>query len=66
MNTLVDFFAFTKGVQYLMAIVFVLAFSAFWLVVYGKRKGLALKMGVLIYLALGFLLMVGSCLTTGP
>jgi len=66
MNTFLELSAFTKGVQYLIAIAFVLAFCGFWLIVYGKRKGLALKMTMLMYLLLGFVLMVGSRLSARP
>ncbi len=66
MNTLLDFFAFTKGVEYLIAIAFIIAFGAFWLVVYGRGKRLGLKIGVMSYLVLGFILMLGSCLATRP
>ena len=66
MNTLLNFFAFTKGVEYLIAIAFLIAFSALWLVVYGKGRGLGIKIGVMSYLVLGFILMLGSCLARRP
>jgi len=65
-NSILNFFAFTKGVEYLIAIAFIIAFSALWLIVYGKGKGLGLKIGVMLYLVLGFILMLGSCLATRP
>jgi len=65
-NSLINFFAFTKGVEYLIAIAFIIAFSALWLIVYGKGKGLGWKIGLMSYLVLGFILMLGSCLATRP
>jgi hypothetical protein len=66
MNTLLDFLAFTKSVEYLIAIAFIIGFSIFWIVLYGERKGMAIKVGLLSYLLLGFILMVGSCLSARP
>lgn len=66
MNTFLDFFAFTKGIEYLIAIAFIIAFSALWLIVYGKGKGLGWKIGGILYLVLGIILMLGSCLATRP
>ena len=66
MNTFLDFFAFTKGVEYLIAIAFIIGFTAFWLIVYGKGKGWGLRIGLMAYLVLGFILMVGSCVTNRP
>ncbi len=66
MSTFLDFFAFTKGVGYLIAITFIIAFIAFWQIIYGARKGLVIKIALLLYLVLGFLIMIGSCLTNRP
>lgn len=66
MNNILDLFAYTKGVEYLIAIAFIIAFSLFWFIVYGKGKGLAFKIVLLSYLVLGFILMLGSCLATRP
>lgn len=66
MDTVLNFFAYTKGVEYLIAIAFIIGFSALWLIVYGKGKGLGLKVGLMLYLVLGFILMLGSCLATRP
>ena len=66
MNTFLDMFAFTKGVEYLIAIAFIFAFAVFWLIVYGKGKGLMLKIVLLSYLVLGFILMMGSCVANRP
>ena len=66
MDTLLDFMTFTKGVEYLLAIAFVIAFIAFWQWVYGRRKGMLIRIAVLLYLVLGLFILVGSCLTTAP
>ena len=66
MDTLLNFFAYTKGVEYLISIAFIIGFSALWLIVYGKGKGLGLKIGLMLYLVLGFVLMLGSCVATRP
>lgn len=66
MNTFLDYLTFTKGVEYLLAIAFLIAFIAFWLWVYGREKGKTIRIAVLLYLVLGFVILVGSCLTTAP
>ncbi len=58
---------FTKGVEYLIAIAFVLAFVAFWLIVYGKKsKGRLISIGVLSWLVIGLMILVGSCVMSVP
>ena len=66
MNNLLEFLAFTKGVEYLIAIAFIIGFCIFWIVLYGEKRGMAVKVGLLAYLLVGFILMVGSCLTARP
>ena len=66
MDSLLHFFAFTKGVEYLIAIAFIIAFTALWLILYGTGRGLGWKIGLLLYLTLGFILMLGSCLAIRP
>lgn len=66
MSTLLEFITFTKGVEYLIAIAFLIAFIAFWQLVYGRRKGLVTRIAVLSYMVVGILIVVGSCLTTAP
>lgn len=66
MDTYLNFLTLTKGVEYLLAIAFLIAFIAFWQWVYGSGKGKVIKMAVLLYLVLGFFILVGSCLTTAP
>lgn len=57
---------FTKGIEYLLAIAFVIGFLAFWQLVYGAGKGLAFRVAVLAYLALGPAVLAASCLGTVP
>lgn len=66
MNNLLEFLAFTKGVEYLIAIAFIIGFCIFWIVLYGEKRRMAVKVCLLAYLLLGFILMVGSCLTARP
>ncbi len=66
MHSLLDFFAFTKGVEYLSAIAFLIIFAVFWLMIYGSKKSLVPKIVSLLYVLLGFALMMGSCLSTRP
>jgi hypothetical protein len=66
LSTFLDLFAFTKGIEYLIAIASIFGFIAFWFIIYGKGKGSRLKIALLGYLVLGFILMVGSCLATRP
>jgi hypothetical protein len=66
MNSLLDFFAFTKGVEYLSAIAFFLVLAVFWLMVYGSKKSLVPRIVSLLYVLVGFVLMIGSCFATRP
>ena len=66
MNTLLGFITFTKGVQYLIAIGFLLAFIAYWQLIYGRGKGRVITIAVLSYFVLGIVNLLGSCLTTAP
>lgn len=66
MSSLIDFFAFTKGVEYLIAIAFIITFAVFWLMIYGKGKTVVPKVVSLLYVLVGLFLMVGSCLATRP
>ena len=66
MNSLLDFFAFTKGVEYLTAIAFIILFGVFWLMIYGPKKSLVPRIVSLVYVLIGFMLMMGSCLATRP
>lgn len=66
MNTLLGFMTFTKGMEYLIAIAFLIAFIAFWQLVYGRGKGLVIRIALLVYMVLGLGILVASCLTTVP
>ncbi len=66
MDTLLEVMTFTKGVEYLIAIGFLLAFIVFWQLVYGRGKGRVITIAVLSYMVLGIMILVGSCLTTAP
>ncbi len=66
MDSLLEFLSFTKGIEYLIGIGFLIAFIAFWQLVYGKGKGLVIKIAVLSYMVLAFILLVVSCLNTAP
>jgi uncharacterized membrane protein (UPF0182 family) len=66
MNTMLEFITFTKGVEYLIAIGFVIAFIAFWQLVYGHGKGRIVTIAVLFYMVLGIAILIGSCLSTAP
>lgn len=65
MSTLLEFITFTKGVEYLIAIGFVVAFTAFWQLVYGRGKGRIVTIAVLSCIVLGIAILVGSCLPNG-
>ena len=66
MDTLLGFMTFTKGVEYLLAIGYLIAFVAFWLLVYGKGRGTAIKVAALSYMVIGIILVMASCVTTPP
>ncbi|MDP2917682.1 MAG: hypothetical protein Q8O16_07130 [Dehalococcoidia bacterium] len=66
MNTLLEFITFTKGMEYLIAIGFLLAFIGFWQLVRGKGKGRIITIAVMAYLVIGIMIVLGSCLAPGP
>lgn len=66
MNSLLEFTTFTKGIEYLIAIAFLIAFIVFWQLVYGRGKRRVITIAVLSYMVLGIIIVVGSCLTTAP
>ena len=66
MNTLLEFIMFTKGVEYLIAIGFLVAFIAFWQLVYGRGKGRVITIAVLSYMVLAIIILAGSCVTMAP
>jgi hypothetical protein len=62
MNTLLEFLTFTKGIEYLIAIGFILTFVGFWLIVYGKGKRRFLALALLSWMVIGIAILLGSCL----
>lgn len=66
MDTLVEFFTFTKGIQYLIAIGFLISFVAYWQLMYGSGKRRMITIAVLSYMVLGMIILVSSCLTAAP
>ncbi|MBI2907980.1 MAG: hypothetical protein HYX92_10030 [Chloroflexi bacterium] len=66
MDTLLEFTTFTKGIGYLIAIGFLIAFIAFWQLVYGRGKGRVTVIAALSYMVLGIAILVASCLSSTP
>ena len=60
MDTILGIATFTKGVEYLIAVGFLITFVIFWQLVYGRRKGQLKTVGVLAYLVLGIGFLVDS------
>ncbi len=66
MGTLLGFMTYTKGVEYLIAIGFLLGFVAFWQWSYGKARRHLVAIGVLLYLLVTIGIVAGSCLSSPP
>ncbi|MBA7641642.1 hypothetical protein ES703_49327 [subsurface metagenome] len=66
MDSLLEFITFTKGMEYLIAIGFLIAFIVFWQLVYGRGKGRVITIAVLSYMVLAIIILVGSCATMAP
>ena len=66
MDSLLEFITFTKGMEYLIAIGFLMAFIAFWALVYGRGKGRVITIAVLSYMVMAIIILVGSCVTIAP
>ena len=66
MDTLLEFITFTKGIEYLIAVGFLIAFIVFWQLVFGRGKGRVITISVLSYMVLAIVILVASCLTTAP
>ncbi len=64
MDTLLGLATFTKGVEYLIAVGFLITFVVFWQLVYGRGKGRLKTAGVLAYLVLGIGFLVASRITS--
>jgi len=63
---MLEFMTFTKGIEYLIAIAFLIAFIAFWQLVYGRGKGRVITIAVLSYMVLAIIILAGSCVTMAP
>ncbi|MFC1951713.1 hypothetical protein ACFLYI_01545 [Chloroflexota bacterium] len=61
MKTLLEFITYTKGVEYLIAIAFLLAFMAFWFLLHRRGKGLVIRIIPLAVLTLGFSVLAFTC-----
>ena len=66
MNTMLEFMTLTKGVEYLIAIAFLIVFIAFWRLVYGRGKGRVITIALLSYMVLAISILAGSCITMAP
>jgi len=66
MDSLLEFITFTKGIEYLIAIGFLIAFITFWKLVYGRGKGRVITISVLLYMVLAIIILAGSCVTMAP
>lgn len=67
MDTPLEFIATTKGIEYLIAIAFVIAFIAFWQLAYGKGKRRVIRVVLpFLYVAVGISIVSAHCVTTAP
>lgn len=64
MDSANELFGFGKGIEYLLAIAFVIGFIAFWQLVYGKGRGLLFRTIAIAYLAAGPAILAVSLLAT--
>lgn len=64
MTSLVDFLTFTKGVQYLLAIPFLIGFVAFWQIIHSRSKGLGIGTVLLLYIMIGAVLVLINYMTS--
>jgi len=65
-SSTLEFVTVTKSVGYLIAIVFIIAFVAFWQLAYGRGKGRLITIAILSYLVVGLAILVGSCVAMTP
>src|SRR5512136_2963839 len=61
MNTIVEFMTYTKGVEYLIAIAFLLCFFIFWQIVHHRGRGLFIKVAPLAVGILGIGALASTC-----
>ena len=66
MDSIVEYFTYLKGIEYLIAIGFIIAFIAFWMLVFGRGKGRWITIAVLMYLVVGIVIVLGSCVRIAP
>ena len=66
MDSLLEFITFTKGIEYLIAIGFLIAFIVFWQLVFGRGKGRVITISVLSYMLLAIIILAGSCVIMAP
>lgn len=64
MTSLVDFLTFTKGVEYLLAIAFLIGSGAFWQVIHSRSKGIGIGTVLLLYIMIGAVLVVVNYITS--
>lgn len=65
MNTLVEFTTFIKGIEYLIAIAFILGFIVFWQILHHQRKGLIISIIPVAILSLSLVAVASSCALAG-
>jgi hypothetical protein len=61
MNTMLEFLAYTKGVEYLIVIAFLFAFVAFWMLLHRRGKAVAVRIIPLAVLAVGTAGLASTC-----
>jgi hypothetical protein len=66
MNTIVEFITFTKGVEYLITIAFLLCFIIFWQVMNHRGKGLFVRLVPLVVATLGIGALASTCVMEQP
>ncbi len=66
MDTLLETITYVKGIEYLIAVAFLLGFIAFWLLITIKGKRRWIPVSVLAYMFIGFVILLGSCVSTTP
>lgn len=65
MNTLLELITFTKGMEYLLAIWFVIGSVALWQWVRGKGHLRLITIGLLMYMVMGIGIGMAGCLAGG-
>lgn len=65
MHTMLDFITYTKGIEYLIALAFIIAFLVFWQFMHGAKMN-RVMLTVLTSITLGLVVLAGSCIGNGP